>query len=136
MTTLYQKGIYWERITANFLKRNGFIVMRSAGSKGKADLAIFPTADSDPETGFSIMYPSLVQIKATDSYSQLTFVSNDNKSLYLSSHYSEANLFSKLYNGTFNLYFLIYNNKEKKNLQYCLYKWNGKEWCLQEDVST
>jgi len=39
MSTNYQRGTRLERLARDSLKRNGYTVVRSAGSKGKIDLA-------------------------------------------------------------------------------------------------
>lgn len=61
MTTRYSAGRELEYRVRDLLRDRGYLVIRSAGSKGIADLVALPRIDSHPETGLS--GPLLVQCK-------------------------------------------------------------------------
>lgn len=124
--TMYQQGTYFERLTKNWLEREGYCVMRSAGSKTCNDLAVFPMKDCK-DVGLNIIHPFVIQIKST------VFKDGDDASYFNKWVCGNGELdgFSnqKFNNNYVDKYVFIYD-KTKKIKEPFIYKWVIHKWVL------
>lgn len=120
--TMYQQGTYFERLTKNWLEREGYCVMRSAGSKTCNDLAVFPMKDCK-DVGLNHIHPFVIQIKST-------LYINHESDLYMK-YSNECNEFAnqKFNNNYVDKYLFIYD-KTKKIKEPFIYKWVIHKWIL------
>lgn len=119
----YITGRAFEFVTRQFFERSGYYVMRSAGSHGTFDIAVFPMEESQ-DVGFDDHNPFVVQIKGLNF---IALFQNNNLINYLNSRELNTFRITKFRTTLFKKYLMIFDSNNKKNLP-LVFEYHNLQW--------
>lgn len=128
----YITGRQFEFLTRQWLERNNYFVMRSAGSHSTFDIAVFPLWTA-LDIGLDKTNPFVIQIKGLNF---ITLCNGNNLKNYLCDS-RELNSFrdTKFSTTLFKKYLFIYNTQNKRDLPMVL-QYDNLSWHRIDGNST